>query len=196
MWITSVILLSLLLCGSLTIGVSLAKVCRSLMLLLTRRRMFFTWELRFWLEAYEHNTPILQPGDTIMSIRVQLGPSVTKRDPADFLATKPVTGSPQRGRGHAITSRGRCFLPKPFQLTAPAEQCYNHFTHVYCYFRNLGDKCFSFNVVKPDPHNMHVLGMEGLELLSCCMSAKISQDWEAFLVKYSSCRWYALFLPS
>lgn len=43
----------------LTIGVSFAKVCRSLMLLLTSRRMFFTWELRFWLAAYAHSTPIL-----------------------------------------------------------------------------------------------------------------------------------------
>lgn len=41
-------------------GVSLAKVCRSLMLLLTYLRMFFTWELRFWLAAYAHSTPILQ----------------------------------------------------------------------------------------------------------------------------------------
>lgn len=43
----------------LTIGVSLAKVCRSLMLLLTSLRTFFTWELRFWLAAYAHSTPIL-----------------------------------------------------------------------------------------------------------------------------------------
>lgn len=46
--------------SELTIGVSLAKVCRSLMLLLTSLRMFFTWELRFWLAAYEHSTPILK----------------------------------------------------------------------------------------------------------------------------------------
>lgn len=45
---------------TLTMGVSLAKVCRSLMLLLTYLRMFFTWELRFWLAAYAHSTPILQ----------------------------------------------------------------------------------------------------------------------------------------
>lgn len=46
--------------SELTTGVSLAKVCRSLMLLLTSLRMFFTWELRFWLAAYEHSTPILK----------------------------------------------------------------------------------------------------------------------------------------
>lgn len=46
--------------SELTIGVSLAKVCRSLMLLLTSLRMFFTLELRFWLAAYEHSTPILR----------------------------------------------------------------------------------------------------------------------------------------
>lgn len=45
-------------------GVSLAKVCRSLMLLLTYLRMFFTWELRFWLAAYAHRTPILRRGPT------------------------------------------------------------------------------------------------------------------------------------
>lgn len=46
--------------NELTMGVSLAKVCRSRMLLLTRRRMFFTCELRFWLAEYEHSTPILR----------------------------------------------------------------------------------------------------------------------------------------
>lgn len=46
--------------GSLTIGVSFAKVCKSLMLLLTYLRMFFTWELKFWLAAYAHSTPILK----------------------------------------------------------------------------------------------------------------------------------------
>lgn len=43
----------------LTAGVLLAKVYKSLRLLLTSLLMVFSWELRFWLAAYAHRTPAL-----------------------------------------------------------------------------------------------------------------------------------------